>query len=83
MQTHLTSIIERGAASYSAYSPDLVGCVAAHKTLRGVKSLMKQAVAFHIAGMAEDGIELTMPKDFSFKLVHPFNSPASRPSPLL
>ena len=67
MQSHLTIIIERGTTSYSAYAPDLLGCVAAHKTLRGVKALMKEAVAFHIAGMAQDGIEIALPERFSFE----------------
>ena len=66
MQTHLNIIIERGASSYSAYAPDLPGCVAAHKTLRGVKADMREATEFHIAGMIEDGIDIVVPSHLIF-----------------
>lgn len=66
MQTHLTIIIERGSTSYSAYAPKLPGCVAAHKTLRGVKATMKDAVEIHLAGVKEDGIDIAKPSHFIF-----------------
>jgi predicted RNase H-like HicB family nuclease len=65
MQT-LTIIIECGPTNYSAYSPDLPGCVAAHKTLSGVKAHMKEAIEIHLAGMAEDGIDITIPSHLIF-----------------
>jgi predicted RNase H-like HicB family nuclease len=65
MQT-LHIIIERGPTNYSAYSPDLPGCVAVHKTLRGVKAYMKEAIEIHIAGMAEDGIDVAIPSHLIF-----------------
>jgi predicted RNase H-like HicB family nuclease len=66
MQT-LHIIIERGPTNYSAYSPELPGCVAAHKTLRGVKAYMKEAIEIHLAGMAEDGIDVGMTTQISFE----------------
>jgi predicted RNase H-like HicB family nuclease len=47
-------IIEKGKKNYSAYVPDVPGCVAAAKTLREVKELMKSALEFHFEGMILD-----------------------------
>jgi predicted RNase H-like HicB family nuclease len=47
-------IIEKGKRNYSAYAPDVPGCVAAAKTLAEVKKLMKEALAFHFEGMLLD-----------------------------
>jgi predicted RNase H-like HicB family nuclease len=49
-------IIERGPTNFCAYAPDLPGCVAAHKTLRGVKAFMKEAIELHLAGMKDDSV---------------------------
>jgi predicted RNase H-like HicB family nuclease len=66
MQTRHT-MINRGPTNYSAYSPELPGCVAVYKTLRGVKAYMKEALEIHIAGMKEDGIEIAKPTHFTFE----------------
>ena len=50
-------IIEKAARNYSAYCPDLPGCVAAAKTRLLTEKLMREAVAFHLEAMREDGIE--------------------------
>ena len=47
-------IIEQGIRNYSAYAPDLPGCIAAGKTLDEVKANMSEAIAMHIQGMIED-----------------------------
>ena len=45
-------IYETGeSGGYSAYAPDLPGCVAAAKTLEACKRLMKEAIEFHIEGL--------------------------------
>jgi len=51
-------IIEAGERNYSAYVPDLPGCIATGKTLEDVKRLMREAIAFHIEGMKEDGLPI-------------------------
>lgn len=49
-------LIEGGSPSnYSAWSPDLPGCVATGDTLEEVEREMREAIAFHLEGMAEDG----------------------------
>lgn len=44
-------IIEKGPHSYGAYVPDLPGCVAVSENEEQVKTLIKEAIEFHIEGM--------------------------------
>ena len=50
-------VIERapGGGNYSAYAPDLPGCVATADTLEEIKRLMREGIEFHLEGMREDG----------------------------
>ena len=50
-----TVVIEKGPRNYSAYVPDLPGCVAAGETRDEVRQLMRQAIELHLRGMIEDG----------------------------
>jgi predicted RNase H-like HicB family nuclease len=56
MRTFLV-VIERARRNYSAYSPDLPGCVTTGRTVAEVKRNMKEAIAFHLEGLREDGLE--------------------------
>lgn len=47
-------IIEPGPNNYSAYVPDLPGCIATGKTLEEVKKNMQEAISMHLEGMLED-----------------------------
>ena len=47
-------IIESGKHNYSAYAPNLPGCVATGKTLEEVKRNMQGAIEFHIQGLLEE-----------------------------
>jgi predicted RNase H-like HicB family nuclease len=49
-------IIERGNESYSAYSPDLPGCIATGKTLRETRSRMQGAMELHVEGLRAEGL---------------------------
>jgi len=51
-------IIEKGERNYSAYLPDLPGCIATGKTLQEVKQRMHEAVELHLRGMREDGLPI-------------------------
>jgi len=57
-------VIEKAKANYSAYSPDLPGCVATGKTRRQATTRMHQAIEMHIRGLTEDGLPL--PRSHSF-----------------
>ena len=55
-------IIEKGKRNYSAYAPDLPGCVATGKTLEEVKANMQGAIAMHLEGMMEDHEPIPAPQ---------------------
>ena len=56
-------IIEHAAGTnYSAYAPDLPGCVATGETLEEVKFNMREAIEFHLRGMREDGDPIPEPQ---------------------
>ena len=54
-------IIETGQQNYSAYLPDLPGCVATGKTIEEVRERMREAIELHITGMREDGLPIPEP----------------------
>ena len=54
-------VIEKAAGNYSAYVPDLPGCVAAGSTVEDVEREIREAIAFHVSGMREDGLEVPLP----------------------
>lgn len=55
-------VIEKVPGSnYSAYVPDLPGCVAAADTLEEIKQLMQEGIEFHLEGMREDGDPIPEP----------------------
>lgn len=55
-------VIEQAAANYSAYVPDLPGCVATGSTMEEVEEQIREAIAFHLAGLREDGSEVPPPR---------------------
>jgi len=57
-------IIEKANGNYSAYSPDLPGCVATGKTREQVSRNMYQAIEMHVRGLLED--KLPIPRSRSF-----------------
>ncbi|MBI2432787.1 MAG: type II toxin-antitoxin system HicB family antitoxin [Candidatus Hydrogenedentes bacterium] len=48
-------VIENAGANYSAYVPDLPGCIATGETLAEVKREIRDAILFHIEGLKDDG----------------------------
>lgn len=54
-------VIENGPNNYSAYVPDLPGCITTGKTFEEVKQLMQEAIEFHIEGLREDGLPVPKP----------------------
>jgi predicted RNase H-like HicB family nuclease len=58
---HYTVIIEKGPTSFGAYVPDLPGCVAAGATRSEVINLIREAVAFHLECMREEGLPIPPP----------------------
>lgn len=48
-------VIEAADSNYSAYVPDLPGCVAAGDTVDEVEAMIREAIAFHLEGMQLNG----------------------------
>lgn len=54
-------VIEKAEDNYSAYVPDLPGCVATGATVEEAEAQIREAIGFHIEGMREDGLPLPPP----------------------
>ena len=54
-------VIEKGERNYSAYVPDLPGCVSVGDTPEEVKAEIRAAIEFHLEGMREDGTPIPQP----------------------
>ncbi|MAM70206.1 MAG: hypothetical protein CMP91_03560 [Gammaproteobacteria bacterium] len=54
-------IIEKTESGFSAYSPDLPGCVATGNTSEETEASMREAIEFHISGMKAEGLEIPKP----------------------
>jgi len=54
-------VIEKANSNYSAYVPDLPGCVATGATTEEVEKKIREAIEFHIEGMKEDGEAIPVP----------------------
>jgi len=51
-------VVEEAGANYSAYSPDLSGCVATGDTREDAEKNMREAIQLHIEGLREDGLPI-------------------------
>ncbi len=58
-------VIEETKTGYSAFSPDLPGCIASGSTKEELAKNMKDAIAFHVEGMHQEGLEVPKPNSFS------------------
>ena len=54
-------VIEKAASNYSAYVPDLPGCVAAGRSRREVEKLIREAIRLHLEGLRQDGLTVPEP----------------------
>ncbi|NNM70843.1 type II toxin-antitoxin system HicB family antitoxin [Enterovirga aerilata] len=59
--TRYAVVIEQAGRNYSAYVPDLPGCVATGDTIEEVEREIREAIQFHIAGLKADGIPVPTP----------------------
>lgn len=57
-------VIEKANGNYSAYSPDLPGCVATGETREKAEQNMHEAIQMHVQGLLEDN--LPVPESQSF-----------------
>jgi predicted RNase H-like HicB family nuclease len=55
-------VIEPTETGFSAYAPDLPGCVSTGRTPREVEDNMTEAISFHIDGLREEGLPIPQPR---------------------
>jgi len=60
--TRYAVVIEKAEGNYSAYVPDLPGCVATGETREEVEREIHAAVEFHLEGLLEDGLPIPEPE---------------------
>jgi predicted RNase H-like HicB family nuclease len=58
-------VIEKTATGYSAYSPDLAGCIATGANLQETEREMKEAIEFHIEGLRLQGDRIPAPSSLA------------------
>jgi predicted RNase H-like HicB family nuclease len=58
-------VVEQTETGYSAYSPDLEGCVATGQTRDEVEREMQEAIEFHLEGMTRNGEPIPEPHSYS------------------
>jgi predicted RNase H-like HicB family nuclease len=54
-------VYERGKRNFSGFAPDVPGCVSTGKTLDEMRAMMKEALEFHLEGLALDGDQIPQP----------------------
>ncbi|HEV7667022.1 MAG TPA: type II toxin-antitoxin system HicB family antitoxin [Thermoanaerobaculia bacterium] len=54
-------VIEKAPGNYSAYVPDLPGCIATGATVEEVEAEIRDAIVFHLEGLREDGLPVPAP----------------------
>jgi len=54
-------VVEKAGNNYSAYVPDLPGCVATGATVEETEREIREAIGFHIEGLIEDGLPIPQP----------------------
>ncbi|MBU7013062.1 MAG: type II toxin-antitoxin system HicB family antitoxin [Theionarchaea archaeon] len=64
-------VIERANENYSAYSPDLPGCVATGETREEVEHNMYEAIKMHLHGLREDNVSIPQSSAFVEYIVVP------------
>jgi predicted RNase H-like HicB family nuclease len=55
-------VIEKAKRNYSAYVPDLPGCVATGKTPAQAREAIRSAIAMHLEGLRADGLPIPSPR---------------------
>ncbi len=73
-------VLEKGSRNYSAYAPEVPGCVATGKTAEGTLRLMREALQLHLEGIAEDDGQMPLtagPMDEAYFVDVEVNLPAT------
>ncbi len=60
MKYRILVVVEKGKNNYSAYAPEVLGCVSTGKTREETLRNMREALQLHLEGIVEDGDELPL-----------------------
>lgn len=58
-------VVEKGASSYGAHVPDLLGCIAAAETKEEVLTIIREAIEFHLEDLRQEGQPIPSPASTS------------------
>jgi predicted RNase H-like HicB family nuclease len=58
-------VIEKTETGFSAFSPDLPGCIATGATRQDIEQTLRDAIEFHIEGLRKEGYEVPEPSSYS------------------
>jgi len=70
-------VIERGPNNYSAYVPDLPGCVTTGETIEEIKTNIREAIELHLEGLMEDGVTVPEPSSVAIEVELPVQPSAA------
>jgi len=70
-------VIERGPNNYSAYVPDLLGCITTGKTIEEIKTNIREAIELHLEGLMEDGAPVPEPSSVTIEVELPVQPSAA------
>ncbi|MFN0010901.1 MAG: type II toxin-antitoxin system HicB family antitoxin [Phycisphaerales bacterium] len=73
-------VIERGTRNYSAFVPDLPGCIATGATIPVLRKNVREAISFHLDGLREDGLPVPKPAARAEYVSPPRRTPLPRPA---
>ena len=63
-------VIEKAEGNYSAFSPDLPGCITVGATIDETVFFMKEAIELYLEGIADDGQAIPLPKSLRYYIEH-------------
>ena len=61
----LLVVVEQTETGYSAYAPDLPGCIATGESREDVEQTIREAIVFHVEGLRLEGIEPPDPRAYA------------------
>ena len=64
-------VIEKTKTGFSAFSPDIPGCISTGKTKKDVENNMREAIEFHLDGFREEGYEIPTPHTYATNIKMP------------
>jgi predicted RNase H-like HicB family nuclease len=70
-------VVERGPNNYSAYVPDLPGCVTTGKTIEEIKTNIREAIELHLEGLMEEGGPVPEPSSIAIEVELPVQPSAA------